>query len=328
MDTQTDNLNWLLHTPPSDANFKAALENADLETLNEAHREAALQNHKTRFRAINAEIRRRYDESGADKNDIPSMGNYQADAARKQIAKQSPAPAMIPLEKILDDHSLQIRVENDTDQIDNLVEAMEQGADIPPIDLYAKDEFADPSYLIGDGWHRYYAAKASKRKEILAIIHPGGRPAALKHALGANASHGLRRSNKDKRHAVEVALAEFPKLSNRAIADICKISHQLVNKLRSQVATVATSRIGQDGKEYPAGAAKGVQMTLFDRLNEQFKPVADRIDIVCKAGWWIDATIPQAEKLEAATSLEDRLKNDLQRVQDLKKNLLKNEQTS
>lgn len=62
------------------------------------------------------------------------------------------------------------------------------------------------------------------------------------------------RTNADKRRAVEIALAEFPKLSSRAVADLCGVHHTFVQKQRpEQVATVATSTVtGADGKQYPA----------------------------------------------------------------------------
>lgn len=52
----------------------------------------------------------------------------------------------------------------------------------------------------------------------------------LKHALGANAAHGHQRTNADKRRCVEIALREFAGMSNRAIADMCGVSADLVDR--------------------------------------------------------------------------------------------------
>ena len=83
-------------------------------------------------------------------------------------------------------------------------------------------------------------------------MRPGGRIDALKFALGANAIHGQRRTNQDKRRCVEIALREFANLSSRAIAEMCGVSDPFVNQIR-QVQTVSTSqRTGSDGKQYPA----------------------------------------------------------------------------
>lgn len=52
---------------------------------------------------------------------------------------------------------------------------------------------------------------------------------------------------------MEIAVKEFPKLSSRAIAELCGVHHTFVENQRpEQVATVATSRTGADGKQYPA----------------------------------------------------------------------------
>ena len=55
---------------------------------------------------------------------------------------------------------------------------------------------------------------------------------------------------------MELALAEWPKLSDREIARICAVSHNFVSEIRPQVSSDDTSepqkRIGGDGKQYPA----------------------------------------------------------------------------
>ena len=56
---------------------------------------------------------------------------------------------------------------------------------------------------------------------------------ALVWALGSNAEHGHRRSNADKRHAVEMALKD-PELGNlpaTEIADICRVHERTVRRM-------------------------------------------------------------------------------------------------
>ena len=87
-------------------------------------------------------------------------------------------------------------------------------------------------------------------------MRKGGRVDALKYALGANAVHGQRRSNADKRRCVEIAVKEFGGLSSRAIAELCGVSNHFVDSIRPvEVGTVPTSRTGADGKQYPATRA-------------------------------------------------------------------------
>ncbi len=76
-------------------------------------------------------------------------------------------------------------------------------------------------------------------------------------AAAANAAHGLKRSNADKRRAVEVVLKRKPEWSDRQIGEHVGVGHQLVSEVRRQVDDSSTSsapqiRTGRDGKKYPA----------------------------------------------------------------------------
>jgi len=153
------------------------------------------------------------------------------------------------------DTSIQCRAAIDTAVVNEYAERMEAGDIFPPIDVYG----SKVKCWIGDGWHRGLAALQRGAESIEARLHAGGRVDALKHALGANALHGHRRTNADKRRCVEIALREFPKLSSRAVARMCGVSHVFAESLRPQVETVTTSpeeRTGQDGKQYPRRRAE------------------------------------------------------------------------
>ena len=108
---------------------------------------------------------------------------------------------------------------------------------------------------IGDGWHRVMAAEQIDALDIPAEVRKGGRIDALKHALGANAIHGQRRSPADKRRCVELALNEFPNMTQGQIADLVGCSREWVNRVSpkdvnsSQPARTVT---GADGKQYPS----------------------------------------------------------------------------
>jgi hypothetical protein len=70
-------------------------------------------------------------------------------------------------------------------------------------------------------------------KEIAAEVRQGTRRDALLYALSANAEHGHRRTNEDKRRAVDIMLAdpEWSKLTDRAIAEACLVTEQYVSKI-------------------------------------------------------------------------------------------------
>jgi hypothetical protein len=69
--------------------------------------------------------------------------------------------------------------------------------------------------------------------------------------IRTNHSHGLRRTNADQQHAVEVALKAFPDRNDRSIADLCGVSHPSVSAARRQLVKSTSceqKRLGLDGK--------------------------------------------------------------------------------
>lgn len=148
----------------------------------------------------------------------------------------------------------QARVSTSDDAISSYAEEMVAGAQFPPITVF----YDGSKYWLADGFHRFLAAQRNEFETISAEVHEGARTDALRHALGANSTNGVHRSNSDKRNAVEVALEEWPNMSNSVIAEMCKVSGELVRRCR--VAMEKLERIeprekvtGKDGKEYPAG---------------------------------------------------------------------------
>ena len=64
-------------------------------------------------------------------------------------------------------------------------------------------------------------------------MHEGGKHEALIFALGANAGHGLRRTNADKRNAVKIALKDpaISQMTYQEIADICRVERHTVSRI-------------------------------------------------------------------------------------------------
>jgi hypothetical protein len=158
-----------------------------------------------------------------------------------------------PLTNIDRDETIQCRAAVSLETVQSYADDMTEGAKFPPIDLYGTKDKA----WIGDGWHRVEAATLLEWKSIPAVLRPGGRVDALKHALSANAVHGQRRTNADKRKCVQVALREFKDLSDRAIAKLCGVSQPFVGDMRPKERdnVYHLKRIGADGKQYPATRA-------------------------------------------------------------------------
>lgn len=145
----------------------------------------------------------------------------------------------------------QARLKTNEDAIESYAEEMQRGAVFPPINVY----FDGATYWLADGFHRYLATKRNGQAAISAEVQPGGRVEALRHALGANSLNGVYRTNGDKRNAVEIALGEWTDLANPVIAEICKVSAELVRNCRLEMQksgkiphmTIVT---GRDGKSY------------------------------------------------------------------------------
>jgi hypothetical protein len=142
----------------------------------------------------------------------------------------------------------------DPSVVSDYAEAMEEGAKFPPIKVYQQGE----TLFCADGAHRVSAASTVGFVTIEAEIQSGTHADALRYALKANCAHGHRRTNADKRKAVEVAFKSRNELglpdnpSDRVIADLCGVSVPLAGKIREQLSTVDSSlngpRAGADGK--------------------------------------------------------------------------------
>lgn len=155
----------------------------------------------------------------------------------------------ILLSSIERDTTIQCRAHICMETVNAYAEAMTDGAKFPEVVLFGTKE----KCWIGDGWHRVMAAEQIEARDISAKLNPGGRADALKYALGANALHGQRRSNADKRRCVEIAVKEFGGLSSRAIAELCGVSADMVIANRPQLSESDSSKLmGKDGKHRPA----------------------------------------------------------------------------
>jgi uncharacterized ParB-like nuclease family protein len=138
-------------------------------------------------------------------------------------------PTKIALSKIRIDGGTQPRCAIDQKLIEEYRESLDQ---LPPVDLC----FDGTDYWLFDGFHRYWAFEASGRKEIPSLIRHGTQRSAVKLSLGANHAHGSRRTNEDKRKAVQTCLAdrEWGTMSNYDIGEICAVAESFVRKIKKE----------------------------------------------------------------------------------------------
>jgi ParB-like chromosome segregation protein Spo0J len=130
---------------------------------------------------------------------------------------------------------------------------MKEGVEFPPITVFRGE---DGVLTIGDGFHRVAAARLAGLTQIKAEIQSGSARDALMFNIEANARHGLRFSNRDKRRAVNLMLDDpaMSAQSDRAIAKLCGVSHPFVSDLRNR---------RQSGNGYHLDPLTEVEKRLF-----------------------------------------------------------------
>jgi len=150
----------------------------------------------------------------------------------------------LQIERIRTDGGVQSREKISEEYVAELAELIKAGKKLPPIIVYNDgiDMWAS------DGHHRILAYVRCEKPLIDAEVHKGTKQDAIWASCAANQGHGLRRTNADKNHAVEMALKQKPDLSDRAIADHVGVDHAFVGKKRGSLVTVTSgTRTGIDG---------------------------------------------------------------------------------
>jgi hypothetical protein len=137
------------------------------------------------------------------------------------------------------DGDLQSRVEISDEVINDYSEALREGAKFPPITVFHDGA----SYHVADGWQRYFAHKKAGLVNIEATIIEGTKRDAILFSLSANAKHGLRRTNADKRKAVMTMLddMEWCEWADAEIARRCSVSTMTVGRIRKEIGAFVDS---------------------------------------------------------------------------------------
>lgn len=146
---------------------------------------------------------------------------------------------VISLARLRFDGGTQTRAKMNPEVCAEYAAAMRDGAQFPPVVAF----FDGEHYWLADGFHRAEGAHLAGLESIDAKIHHGSQRDARLYAAGANRTHGLRRSNADKRAAVRLLLedSEWSQWSDREIARLTGTTHPFVAKIRApKVVTVTT----------------------------------------------------------------------------------------
>jgi hypothetical protein len=172
---------------------------------------------------------------------------------KKNIAATPRAPGYqvgqyVPLDQIRMDGGTQARAGLDNATLSEYAESWltlsskQNGfLDMPLIIVYHDGT----DYWLADGFHRVVAyrqfldggsASASPRA-IRAEVRMGTKRDAVLYACGANATHGLKRTQADKRRAIETLLndPEWRQWSDSEIGRRCNVDHKTVGSMRADL---------------------------------------------------------------------------------------------
>jgi len=136
-----------------------------------------------------------------------------------------------PLRDITLDQRLQPRAALDAETVEDYAARYAEGTDMPAVTLFHDGE----TFWLADGFTRVAAAGKAGHDTILADVRVGTYRDALLFAAAANAAHGLRRTNADKRRAVSMLLAdaECAGWADNQIAKHCGVSNEMVGDVRA-----------------------------------------------------------------------------------------------
>jgi hypothetical protein len=165
------------------------------------------------------------------------------------------------------------------------------GATLPPLVVFQEGN----QYWLAEGFHRVAAGLHAGLGELPCEVRQGGLRDAILHSAGANAAHGLRRTNADMRRAVLMLLQDevWGGWADREIARRCAVGRPLVAELRAGLTgssasepaprtyqdrhgNVTQMRTGNIGRK-PAEPAPAVPDQLADALARQFRQEAEQV---------------------------------------------------
>jgi hypothetical protein len=263
-----------------------------------------------------------------------------APSANSAVNKTEPAP--FPLSRI-DGSALDLQQRAagyDSEHIDDLKAAIEDGTELTPIDLYIDAETG--TAYIGDGWHRYIAHHLLNKKQIPARLHEGGKEAAFLASLSANAKQLAKpRRRADLRKAVIAALGKFyyvdllqcnklPKSQRKTleqIAELCSAGNKsTISRIAKDLEAAATPKTSPSSAD--SAVNKTEQIDFFAQLNASFKPVEDGLKEVLNHSYFLNPDVLKKDKIEALETIEHSLKAKIQEAKDLKTKLAAQEESA
>lgn len=206
---------------------------------------------------------------------------------------------VLNLQAIRIDGGTQSREQINQECVSDYTELVKEGVEFPPVRVF----FDGTDYYLADGFHRYFAHMNAGKASITAEVFNGTLRDAILSSLGANANHGLRPTNKDKRKAVQTMLDDFEwsDFSDREIARACHVSHVFVATIRrpkAPDAVKATKPVGNVSKPVVEPEPNNDRDEAVQQLVTENERLSDRLAVEA-----MDAT--EDEKLLAKETIDD-----------------------
>jgi len=161
------------------------------------------------------------------------------------------------------------------DVVTDYTEKLLDGVKLPPIEVFTDGK---TTWLV-DGFQRLLAHQRAKLTDIEVVVHKGTLRDAQFYALGVNDKHGKPRTVEDKRNAVMIALEdmEWGQLSNREIADACKVSHTFVANVKKSLEKPSKKKPKKTQKKPETPVVKGAEVVVAT-LPPEYDPKEDQIN--------------------------------------------------
>jgi hypothetical protein len=162
---------------------------------------------------------------------------------------------LLPLGAITVAEECQLRAAGSQATVDDYADALANGAIFPPIVAFDDGE----AIWLADGFHRLDAHQKARLAEIAVDLRAGTRRDAKLFAAGANATHGLRRTQADKVRAITALLSdpEWRDWSDREIArrtgtsdkTVAKVRRDLMNGVDAEIRVEQRTFVSRHGTE-------------------------------------------------------------------------------
>lgn len=196
----------------------------------------------------------------------------------KETGTVEPTPARdVALSKIRVDGGTHSRESIRDELVLEYADALRAGEVLPPGDAY--DDGTD--IWLAAGFHRRNAYEAAGLSKMPLRVHAGTRLDAVIHSASADATHGLRRSDGDKRAAVLMLLREFPDRSTEWLASTARVSWSTVDKVRKSPDVAAAiprpeQVLARDGTLRPARTTRPRDSEADQPLAREDQAVVER----------------------------------------------------